>query len=93
MYYYEDLFSNCASSKQTWKNINSVLDKTKSKGQTVSLKVGGHVISESLVSERFNEFFASVGIDLARDIPETDRGDIDKFHSLTTNPLSIFLSQ
>lgn len=87
---HEDLFGDCSDSRQTWKNINSLLGKSNGKKQAVSLKDGNVVIDEGMASECFNEFFASVGSDLSNGIPETDQDDLNEFNTLSVNPLSIF---
>ena len=88
--YYEDLFKDSRNSKGLWKNVNRVLGKSSHNRPVISLKVLDESIPESQVADRFNEFFSKVGTDLADAIPETDHDDLNSFHTLNANPLSIF---
>lgn len=68
--YYENLLNNTTHSK-LWKNINSILGKSKTNTE-LTLNVNGQYISDAkMVCEAFNEHFSTVGCKLAQQIPST----------------------
>lgn len=55
--YYEDLFNNSSDSKHAWRNINTVLGKSKDKGRTILIKDKNVSINKDRVADHFNDFF------------------------------------
>lgn len=85
--YYEGLLNNTTHSK-IWKNINTILGKTKST-QKLTLSVNGDSTSDSkIICETFNEYFSSVGPKLAEKITPTN-GNASRH--IEPNANSIFL--
>lgn len=85
--YYENLLNNTSHSK-LWKNINSLLGKSKNK-LNLSLNMNGGTISNSKqICETFNEHFSSIGSKLAEKIPSTSDNPL---RYITPTPESLFL--
>lgn len=82
--YYQKLLQN-SSVKQSWKVINNVLGRNN--GNTRVCLENTH--SDLEISNAFNDFFCTVGHDLASSI-NSDR-NISKFNTLTNHNSSIFL--
>lgn len=87
--YYSKLF-NEANQKTAWKNINKVLGRNKEGDNTLKLNVNGQATTHGpTIANAFNDFFSSVGPQLATSI--NSHREINKYGTL--NPLcdSIFL--
>ena len=76
--YYISKFNAIAGDvKKTWKAIKSIL-QSKAKNSEFKINISGETVTDQvLISEKFNEYFASIGPNLAANIPQTN-----------TNPLS-----
>lgn len=68
--YYENLLTNTSHSK-LWKNIKSTFGHTKSHETITLMNNGNETQNNTEVSEVFNNFFSSIGQNLASNIPPT----------------------
>lgn len=85
--YYESLLNNTTHSK-LWKNINTILGKSKINSE-LTLSVDGECISDNnKICEVFNEHFSTIGSKLASQIPDTTG---DPFRFLSPVSRSCFL--
>lgn len=87
--YFENLL-NTPNQKLLWSRLNEVLGRNKKRDDPIELQNNDQkVIGNTAVSSLFNEYFCSVGSELASKIV-SDR-NIEKFRSIKVNPASIFL--
>ena len=75
--YYQHLFSSTTDSKKLWRNINSLLKYKTPRGKKECIKEiynsNGNITTESSeIANILNNFFASIGTDLAGKIPRSD---------------------
>lgn len=67
LYYHEKLQQHKTDIKQTWKIINSILNKNNNQEYPKELKINGNLITnEYAVANKFNEYFVNSGTDLAK---------------------------
>lgn len=75
-HYYSNLFSKFQNDiKKTWRNINILLnrDKTKDDGQT-TLKIDGQQTTDGqTISDSFNTFFSNIGRKVTDDLPTANK--------------------
>jgi len=73
MRYFRNKFnSNLKNARETWKCINSLTDRNKKKESTVELVINNEIITDpTSIADSFNTYFANVGPNLDRNIPET----------------------
>ena len=84
-----NLFEN--DMRNTWKTINSALNKSKQKSHITKIKSDNIFIEDpQTLANEFNFYFSHIGQNLARNIPHTD----SKFYDFLgmPNPNSIFFS-
>ncbi|XP_055616637.1 uncharacterized protein LOC129762427 [Toxorhynchites rutilus septentrionalis] len=87
--YYDNLFRN-ADQKSIWNNLNEILG-LKDRDYSVKIDVDGQLTSHGpAVANRFNEFFSSIGPQLACSISSSR--NINKFGTLNPLPNSIYLA-
>ena len=68
--YYENEFSkNFRNSKQTWKNINCLLDRRQSSSITEVIDEDGHSFLGDQLPNAFNNFFSNIAPSLTRNFP------------------------
>ena len=78
--YYSEKFANLkANPKQTWKTLKSIIPNKKSVESTISLNRGNDGETSLDISNAFNTFFAEVGSNLAKEIPNID-SPIENIH-------------
>lgn len=93
--YYQKVFNEENTSKQTWDSINSVLNRGNNhhnKLQKIYNERNELLTTNNDISTCFNNHFANVGVNLASLIPSQPDDNINKFNSIQYNPNSIFLS-
>ena len=84
-YYSNELENAAGNMNSTWKVINKIINKGKSKEKIDSVNVGNHEVKNpSDIANTFNSYFTSVGPDLAAKI---NCGDIH-FSKFLSRPLS-----
>lgn len=87
--YFSKLFST-SNQKRIWTNINKILGRNKDTTNAIKLSVNGSLTSDdSSIANAFNDFFCSIGPQLAASIHSNQ--DINKFNTLTTHRASVFL--
>ena len=89
--YYKNKFNSCFKDiKQTWKTINSVLNKSKSKQKIVSIlnERGDEVNNPSVVSNLFCNYFSTVAERLDAEIPLTQVDPMFYMNQPITNSFS-----
>lgn len=59
--HYSDLFKNCNTTKQTWKNINSILKPGGIKKVAIDLSDGSVLNKNEYTAETFVTFFQTIG--------------------------------
>ena len=71
-YYADILEKNRSNLKQTWVILKSIINKNKSSRiqQKFKSNEGSTTTEKSVINEKFNDFFISIGPSLARKIPE-----------------------
>ena len=61
--------------KTTWETIKRVINKTNQKSKFSQFLVDGMLTEDSkLIAEKFNHYFANIGSDLAKKIPNVSTG-------------------
>lgn len=88
--YYNTLFQE-SSPKKVWDNINEVIGRRKEGDIAVNLMVDGQITGCGVtVADSFNQFFSTVGPQLASTMNSSK--EVNKFNTLRFNNNSIFLS-
>ena len=60
--------------KETWKVINNVLNKNKNHNSITQIKSNNTIIKDnSAIANIFNDYFSSIGPNLAKTIPQTNK--------------------
>lgn len=95
--YYESRFENCTNSKDTWKAIKEVVSMGKKTEKTnVNLIVDDARIDQSMAADTFARYFASIGDELARQIPsnpDDSYDSYDKMRAVAPNNHCMFLKR
>lgn len=72
-YYVKQFENKIHDIKGTWNTINSVLNRNKSTGGSINLKINDKICTDPLViCNKLNNYFTNVGPMLASNIPETN---------------------
>ena len=67
--YYNTKFKNCSNSKERWQAINKLLNKQSKSTMINEIKINGSdVTGDKSVAEEFNNYFCSIGPELACNI-------------------------
>ena len=94
MYYNKILDDQKQNSKETWKILNTIINKRQNKSSSDSLTTGGIAVSnKNDIADGFNHFFANIGKELAAKIdpPANDDASINDYLE-DKNKTSLFLS-
>ena len=77
--YFQELFEQYSGNMQrTWGIIKRIINKSSSNSMRSMIKSNDRIITDDIeIAIVFNEFFASVGPDLAKHIPETGKSPIE----------------
>ena len=91
MHYDELLQCHRHNSKKTWAILKEVINKKRSHTTASHFIIGNKVETDSvIISNRFNNYFANIGKDLARKIPISPVDPVSYIRN--SNPETIFLS-
>ena len=87
--YYSNKFStHYKDIKQTWKVINNILNSNHNTNKISKMKTDNIVEEDPrIIAEKFNNYFANIGPELARAVPLTQK----PFHSFLHNPNQKFI--
>lgn len=88
--YYEQKFSSCIGDiKQTWRNINQVTRPRHPRATKFSIEDNSGLVEDDFtVAELFNNYFSSVGTNIANNIPLTN---VNPIQYVSRNPNSFAL--
>ena len=73
--YYGKLLENHRGNiASTWRTLNALLNRTNDKSSCTSMQIDGHLISDSaIISEKFCDYFTSVGQKYANNVPPPNK--------------------
>ena len=85
-HYYQSILNyNKNNIKETWKVLNSIIQRKRSNNCQTSFKLGDTVIDDpQIICETFNDYFSNIGITLANKIPTSDFQPTTFMESQTT---------
>ena len=87
--YFQELFEQYSGNMQrTWGIIKRIINKSSSNSMRSMIKSNDRMITDDTeIANVFNEFFASVGPDLAKHIPETGKCPTEYIKNVTINSI------
>jgi len=72
-FYYNKFQQSMKNPQDTWKNINTVMNRSKKHSPVNQIELNGEsVVDRQTISNKFNDYFANIGANVTSSIPDTN---------------------